>query len=759
MSERPVSPCPGADEGHGALSSHDRSSSDSQQQLSQSSRDAQPSPVLNVFSDEFSLERLENPSNSQRRSLNSISSQSSSSSDKTETERDGHVPPMSPFQGRSESLERRASQILQQQQQQQQTVLPQMPDKIHFPSDVCPVPRTSSPTASIAQSTTSAGHRSVSTISRFSIPPRALSPYTGQTGPSHPYAMYSQGISVNRTSSISSNSTTRPVERNFVAAAPPQHPYALYSQNTVPEHVPDEPLNTTVPLILPGHPQTFTQTTQSPVADEVGDILGTDGYREQLPPYSRYPDGIPEKSYYAPATPLGVVTAANTSPQPLETPVSPMSQVSSRTLLTENAPTIATPPTIVPPPPDSSSAESGNISSEKVDEKDRRRNKKICCGLPLWIIGLIAIGLVTGTLIGGVLGGIVGARQGQKDSNKPGPDPDHQSTVTATATATTSGTLDAIPLPTATSISFSPIPTGDISISGRTLNSESQSCVNSTSLKPAWGCIPYGHFKGSIYGGANDTRSIKFTQTPLTGKFIYGDQVPALADKEYPLETVVDSTSVEEGPAYFFYTTFDKLVIIPDDEFPPNVAGGQVDESNVIPRSTNRSKVQSVPGDKPWFCWWNTTHIETFIYANKDASEDDMRTNGEDPDIEIYPTGTASPRQATPTMSPESATSMPISTAGDGNLPQSYARVVKIKELRFSDASPSPPYCQQMQVLDDWSLSMLKNSTIIQEKDSEAGPRSDDDTDIGDISARSTKVIKSREVGSDQCYCEWIYGN
>lgn len=419
MNDRPVSPCQGPDEGRGQSSSNDRSNSGSQQP-NQSSRESQSSPVLNVFSDEFSLERLDNPANGQRRSLNSLSSQSSSSSDKTDAENDGHVPPMSPFQGRSELLERRASQLLQHhQQQQQQAALPQMPDKIHFPSETGPVPRSSSPAISIAQSTTSAGHRSISTISRFSIPPRALSPYTGQTGPSHPYAMYSQGISVNRTSSISSNSTVRPAERNFVAAAPPQHPYALYSQNTVPEHVPDEPLNTAVPLPLPGQPQTFTQPTQPPVADEVGDILGTDGYREQLPPYSRYPDGIPEKTYYAPTAPLDVVTAADASPQPLDTPVSPVSQVSSRTLLAETA------PATVVPPPDSSAAESGSVSQEKVGEKDRRRrNKKICCGLPLWIIGLIAIGLITGTLIGGVLGGIVGARQGQKDSNKPKPDPD-----------------------------------------------------------------------------------------------------------------------------------------------------------------------------------------------------------------------------------------------------------------------------------------------------------------------------------------------
>ncbi|EZF69894.1 hypothetical protein H105_07744 [Trichophyton soudanense CBS 452.61] len=771
MSDRPTSPSKGPE------GDADRQKSPSIEQSSDSAGDgggagseqssSQASPVMDVFSDEFSVERIDNSSsNSQRQSVNSLSSHSSSSSDKTET-RDGQdqisIPPLptSSFQGIPESLERRASQLLQQQQQQyqqhhHQTVMPQIPDKKNFPPDAGPVPRTPSPAVSIAQSTASASHRSVSTVSRLSIPPRALSPYTGQTGPSHPYAMYSQGISVNRTSSISSNSTVRPPERNFVAAAPPQHPYALYSQNTVPEHVPDEPLNTTVPLPLPGHPQIYSQPAPAPVADEVGDILGTDGYREQLPPYTRYPEGIPEKSYYAPAAPTGVPGTTNIPSQPLETPVSPVSQVSSRTLLSENV------PGAVAPAADSSAAESGNTSQEIVNEKEKRRNQKICCGLPLWIIGLIAIGLITGTLIGGVLGGIVGARQGQKEGGKT-PDPDHQPTQTLPPTPTTSGTLDALPLPTTSGAPvFSPIPTGPISISGRTFNSLSQSCVNTTSLRLSWDCVDYGHFKGSISVGPKDTRTIKFSQAPLTGKFIYGDQIPAFADKEYMLQPAYDASAPDDGPAYFFYTTFDKLVIIPDDEFPYGVLGRSVKDSAQLKRSNNRSgKVQSQPGDKPWFCWWNTTYIELFIYANKNATEDDMKTSSDGSDDGMPSTPpTPYPRESTPTTTSASPTSTPITMSGEGggNLPQAYPQAIKIKELRFSDASQSPPYCQQMQVLDDWSLSMLQNQATIEEKDSRSGPDAEN-IDLNQKLARRSQLIGSRDVVPDQCYCEWLYGN
>ena len=54
--------------------------------------------------------------------------------------------------------------------------------------------------------------RSQSTSSRFSMPPRALSPYTGATGPSHPYAMYPQ-VGVSRSPSVTTTSTVRPVDR------------------------------------------------------------------------------------------------------------------------------------------------------------------------------------------------------------------------------------------------------------------------------------------------------------------------------------------------------------------------------------------------------------------------------------------------------------------------------------------------------------------------------------------------------------------
>lgn len=323
--------------------------------------------------------------------------------------------------------------------------------------------------------------------------------------------------------------------------------------------------------------------------------------------------------------------------------------------------------------------------------------------------------------------------------------------------------MDSTPLPT-DAPDASPIPTGDFSVSARTLGDRSDACVASTNLTAIWGCVSYGHFKGVI-SGTNESTSIRFEQAPLTGKFIYGDQIPVLRDEEYPLQLVSDNTAPENGPAYFFYTTFDKLVIIPGEDISdPHLSARSMDDSALFQRSSNRSgKVQSQPGDLPWFCWWNTTHIETFIYANKIASEDDMRSNGEDPGGdpggEVYPSATPIPRESTPTSSAYASSTSMSTMSGEGDLPLPYLRAIKIKELRFSDASSTPPLCQQMQVLDNWELVMKGPQRPISEKDSDSGPGTDD-TDIGNHMAKSAKLI-SRDIESeaDQCYCEWIYGN
>ena len=127
---------------------------------------------------------------------------------------------------------------------------------------------------------------------------RAQSPYQGTTGPSHPYAMYSQDqdVGVGRTPSNATRSTVRTPLQNYSGPSGPSHPYGMYSQNTVSEE--DLPM-----ITLPVQSTSLTnfvparsyQRRLGPDGEDADDLIGPDGHTEQLPPYTRYPTDLPHK--------------------------------------------------------------------------------------------------------------------------------------------------------------------------------------------------------------------------------------------------------------------------------------------------------------------------------------------------------------------------------------------------------------------------------------------------------------------------------
>lgn len=247
----------------------------------------------------------------------------------------------------------------------------------------------------------SIAQRSVSSASHFSIP-RALSPYVGDTGPSHPYGMYPQGTAVTRSSSVTTTSTTRPIDRPLMGPTAPQHPYAMYTQNTVPEEDSAEDASP-IPVGFLGHDQAY-QRRPGHGGEDVGDIVGPDGHTEQLPPYSRYPDGIPPKVGMGHAS---IASAERNPPSQDILPTSPQSEVSSRTLIDQSESQRAAQPPGSPDP--------GDPEVSQFEEKpSNRANAKLCCGVPLWMVILISAVLLVGAVIGGVIGGVLGNEKGEQ---------------------------------------------------------------------------------------------------------------------------------------------------------------------------------------------------------------------------------------------------------------------------------------------------------------------------------------------------------
>ncbi|WEW55106.1 hypothetical protein PRK78_000534 [Emydomyces testavorans] len=658
------------------------------------------SSMPDVFSDEFSLEPLDQFGSKRSSLINATSSDHS---------------PVSPLPLNSErrpSLTSPFGDSLDSTPTEMQTTAE--PPVISGQSRHVPVESNSAiRSASVSSATPgnlSPTRRSLSP-SRFSIP-RAMSPYRGQTGPSHPYAMYPQGIGIARSLSNSTVSTVRPAERNVIAAAPPQHPYAMYPQFTVPEEAADETQNSPIPIGFPGQNQRY-QTSSTHTPNEVGDIVGPDGHTEQLPPYSRYPDSLPTKQELTSVEEVGTDVAR--APDGIAASPQPPS---------ENDASESRPDTNV---------DSDDTSGSFKEKLSRKGQKRVCCGIPLWMFFLITSVLLLGTVIGGVIGGLLGSQQGAKR------DPKVSSTPTATVTITAI-TLDATPLPTDPGV-LMPLPTGKFSIPAATLKNNSNNCLVDLAYGETWQCRTNGLFDYEVGKDEDDQAMIEFSSHTVSGQFYYGAQPPIFRDPDHPLELMLDKTNITLGPAFFFYTTVDKLVIIPEDDF-PRLAPKRGLDGTRLRRSWSElfQRVSSSPGDRPWFCWWNNTLLEAFIYVNETSSAGEV-------------TGSPSP---SPTAVPSAGTRVymterTIRRRRDTKLPDAgfYPRAIKIEEKRIKSHG-QPAYCEQRQVMDDGSVTRLSADQV---------PILEDDasTDTSLTSNDGKRIMKRDDHKNPGCFCQYFF--
>lgn len=244
--------------------------------------------------------------------------------------------------------------------------------------------------------TTSRGlARASSTSSRLTIP-RSQSPYVGPAAPSHPYGMYPQ---MTRNPSVASQSTFRSVpDSSFLAHARPEHPYHMYPQNTV--NAEDEDITANgIPLGF--HRGTQFSGPSSGTSGEIGDIIGTDGHIEQLPPYTRYADNTVAKGNMDDLNRRRLSRASRISQAPTHlseatTAPNPLSENSSAALL---------------PAREEFEQEAEEQIAKKEGWRDRA-TKRTIGGLPVWVVILICLSVIFSAIIGGVVGGVIGNQQG-----------------------------------------------------------------------------------------------------------------------------------------------------------------------------------------------------------------------------------------------------------------------------------------------------------------------------------------------------------
>jgi hypothetical protein len=262
-------------------------------------------------------------------------------------------------------------------------------------------------------------------------------------------------------------------------------------------------------------------------------------------------------------------------------------------------------------------------------------------------------------------------------------------------------TIDASPfisLPT----NIPRLPTGTYQLPITTPSVAPSSCLDSQQ-RSAWSCsispliMPY-QIKVSPIGGSNilsnNEISLSMGNTSLTS-MPYGAQPPTL-NRPQVLNLALDKYSISRGPAWYFETLlYDKIVVVPEGQLIAPSPGTKREAQQLrrdYKRGNQRKDVPQ-PGEMPWFCYWNSTLLEAFIYVN-----DSSTAACAQPSSTVLPgastTSAGSPSQATSGSGTSFAQPAPFMPC--------YPNIVKIEERRISseDGNP-PPYCVQQYITGD----------------------------------------------------------
>lgn len=621
------------------------------------------------------------------------------------------------------------------------------------------------------------------------------------TGPSHPYAMYSQNTMA-RSNSVSTVATQQHSE-SPMAMQRPTHPYGMYTQNVVIEDEPPVPqLQPAIPLGFPGINTAVGPGYRRQIGPdgEEQDIIGPDGHMEQLPPYSRYPEEGPTKASLAAeasATSVEAVgpgmslidesndtlLARSVSPSP-SSPVSPISHTIvppaaiTPAVLPPQRPETQTGNTAAAAPRPATTEESASLLTSSDDtavneKQDPSAEKKVpWYKRKLWgkvpvsmallaFLLLIVFAVVLGATMGSVIVG-KGKKEGKDpDKHKGGrpQDPISQNLPTNTF-------FDATPIPTSTDLPG--LPSGQFSLPLGFAQESSPGCLLQGNQYSAWSCkMSFAPLMLSVMTDETFSLSLESFMAP-DGSIQYGLQPPLAMNQS--LQLVLDLDYKAYGPAWHFSTRYDKVVVLTPDEFTIGASLLSRQEKQAF-----RHRFQVQPGDNPWLCFWNQTYIEGYIYVKNNSTAATVTAyptpNPTDPYGPMEFPSTASLPTATTTTTVPIATS----TTSTGSAKRKrddfpppfprlppYPRVVKIEERRLQDAPQ--PYCQKMQLLDNGRLSPMTNSiggniiVKLQEQDpSNEEYNLDRSPDSSPSSRRSKARLDRRRDPPDSCHCQWMF--
>lgn len=571
-------------------------------------------------------------------------------------------------------------------------------------------------------------HRTTSSASSRAFA-HTHSPGLGEAGPSHPYSMYPQNTGVGRTLSTSTTTTLQPSQLSRASTQAPTHPYAMYPQTVDDESEdiadtpnPHHPRNQ-IPVGFPGMRPQFSR----PVDD---DTLSINTHMEQLPPYSEYPeDGAPKN----------VVT--------------PQSATSAQTATTSQSPFLQrTPQSMSDNVPEASGAlladidEDGETSTHTTKswkEKTWKEKKKTkFCGIPFgWLLLCTMVVLFIFIVLSSAIGGFLSSAKHHAAQQQAG--------LTASAAAdnlgasSTNSYYDAAPIATSTGPA---VPVGTFALRLGAPQEVQDDCLTNQTQGGAWSCdMSGGDFVINVVPQPNGGQGAYVYPASGQSGYSYGAETPQTIYS--PLRLVTDLDDPGRGVAYQFQAMYTKIVVAPPNALDPASSSNNKRQYHPHHHVDGHwfTRHQIAAGDQPWFCFWNSTMLEGFIYLTENATTP-YNNSGPGPSSWSSWHSSSTSSSASPSQTAQAANSG--NQAANMSI---YPQVVKIEERRIP-GSP-PPYCQKMQILNDGQAGPLNDAdgNPIEVELNECDPNHAAYVDAGMSTSK-------RGVVQGACHCQWFSG-
>lgn len=334
------------------------------------------------------------------------------------------------------------------------------------------------------------------------------------------------------------------------------------------------------------------------------------------------------------------------------------------------------------------------VSSVSMPEKQvsrrPRKNRTVVC----WsIVGLLA--LVVALAVG--LGVGLGVTS-------------HHHSDSTISPPTSTALDDAVPIATPANVN---LPVGTYALALNAPEQTQAACLPQNQTA-AWNCslMSSPDLGVTIEQASDGTKGAHIFSTANDTVVTYGSQASSMNTSTARFLSVKDNEHPDYGTAFYFQNVYNKVVVVPEDDLSTSISKRRVQQRQALS-----------PGDKPWFCVFNDTLLEGFIYPEEKSVSTSMAT-----------------ATATATFSPSST----ASASQDKVSLEPFPFAFKLREQRTS-GSFWKAYCQQYQILEggkaNWIADEDGNPIMIHLEES------------GSNEQRA--VVAERDV-TGGCQCQWM---